>query len=280
MAVPAMRHGRDARATPAADRVAPVSGKPAPESGSIPYVVLSNGVRPWSAPDESSPRVGAELRHPAVVRALTVQHGNSDDTTRTDWIEFEHGVSRAWLPLPLVALETPPPKRGENLPIGREIVDIRVPLPLSYKPDDLAPLPARWAYSPDREILLRRETLRRVVRMFDAARADGVHLRVVSGWRSAKTQRSIYLAKIEKDGMAQNIVAKPGHSEHQLGTTIDICGLDPKSVLEMSFSDTPEGRWVARRAPEFGFHLSYTVENQKETGFIPEPWHLRYKGLP
>ncbi len=77
---------------------------------------------------------------------------------------------------------------------------------------------------------------------------------------------------------SQNKVAKPGHSEHQLGTTVDLCGLDPKTVLNPNFNLTKEGRWLRENASRFGFYQSYTKENQHLTGYIPEPWHYRFLG--
>ncbi|NNM32432.1 MAG: hypothetical protein HKO53_05175, partial [Gemmatimonadetes bacterium] len=49
-------------------------------------------------------------------------------------------------------------------------------------------------------------------------------------------------------------------------------------VVEASFADTPEGRWVAKRAREFGFRITYTDSTVADTGILPEPWHLRYLG--
>jgi D-alanyl-D-alanine carboxypeptidase len=81
-----------------------------------------------------------------------------------------------------------------------------------------------------------------------------------------------------RSGKNQNKVAKPGHSEHQLGTTVDLCGLDPKTVLSVNFDQTKEGLWLKENARKFGFHQSYTRRNQHLTGYIPEPWHYRFLG--
>jgi LAS superfamily LD-carboxypeptidase LdcB len=68
----------------------------------------------------------------------------------------------------------------------------------------------------------------------------------------------------------------PGYSEHQLGTTVNLCGLDLKTVLNPDFDRTREGRWLRKNAPRFGFYQSYTRENQHLTGYVPEPWHYRF----
>ena len=73
-------------------------------------------------------------------------------------------------------------------------------------------------------------------------------------------------------------MAKPGHSEHQLGTTVDLCGLDPATVADPAFGLTREGQWLESNAARFGFRLSYTPQNTRQTGYVPEPWHYRYIG--
>jgi D-alanyl-D-alanine carboxypeptidase len=73
-------------------------------------------------------------------------------------------------------------------------------------------------------------------------------------------------------------VAKPGHSEHQLGTAVDVAGADDETVLKTEFGDTPAGKWLTAHAPAFGFAISYTAANRATTGYIPEPWHYRYVG--
>jgi D-alanyl-D-alanine carboxypeptidase len=72
-------------------------------------------------------------------------------------------------------------------------------------------------------------------------------------------------------------VARPGHSEHQLGTAIDV--LNPEAgELTAAFADTPAGRWIAAHAHEYGFVLSYPADAQDRSCYHYEPWHLRYVG--
>jgi len=72
--------------------------------------------------------------------------------------------------------------------------------------------------------------------------------------------------------------ARPGHSEHQLGTTIDV--VDPSLPdLVPGLSDTPAGTWLAAHAAEYGFVVSYPDGASDRTCFKPEPWHLRYVGV-
>jgi D-alanyl-D-alanine carboxypeptidase len=58
--------------------------------------------------------------------------------------------------------------------------------------------------------------------------------------------------------------ARPGHSEHQLGTTIDVEGGEA---------------WLASNAWRYGFVMSYPPEHsQGTTCYKPEAWHFRYVG--
>lgn len=165
----------------------------------------------------------------------------------------------------------------KNFPLGEEIVDKTTSLPADYIPDDLVKIPQKWNFhAPDYPKYLRRYVADRIVQMLQNAEEQGIHIRVFSAFRSYDKQRYLYLKAISQYGDKQNRVTKPGHSEHQLGTTVDLCGLDPKTVLSTNFDSTKEGRWLRENAPSFGFYQSYIKENRDQTGYIPEPWHYRF----
>ena len=74
--------------------------------------------------------------------------------------------------------------------------------------------------------------------------------------------------------------ARPGHSEHQLGTAIDFRSADdatPPWQLD-DFADTDAGGWLRDHAWEYGFVLSYPRGEAAETCYSYEPWHFRYVG--
>ncbi|MFW6286668.1 MAG: D-alanyl-D-alanine carboxypeptidase family protein [Candidatus Sumerlaeota bacterium] len=197
------------------------------------------------------------------------------------WVHVEYQGNKGYVPEALV-LRVVKPETDEagNLPVGKEVVDRDTPLPLDYKPSDLVAIDKQWDYHTGGVKHLRKEPAEAMERMFQAARGDKVHLRVVSSFRSAMQQRYLYLRKIKKSGIAQQLVAKPGHSEHQLGTTIDVSGLNPETVLKADFAETREGKWLRKNAEKFGFRFTYTEATQAKTGFKPEPWHIRYMGKP
>jgi hypothetical protein len=155
----------------------------------------------------------------------------------------------------------------------------KISLPETYVPDDLVKIHQKWNFhTSEYPKYLRRYVANQIERMLQNAEEQGVHIRVFSAYRSYEKQRYLYLKAISLSGRNQNKVAKPGHSEHQLGTTADLCGLDPKTVLNPNFNFTEEGRWLRENASKFGFYQSYTRENQHQTGYIPEPWHYRFYG--
>ncbi len=114
-------------------------------------------------------------------------------------------------------------------------------------------------------------------RMAQAATADGLILEAVSGFRSAAYQRGL-IARKRARGQSWadilNVSALPGHSEHHLGTTLDLHAGDGP-VLEESFEDTQAFGWLQAHAGRFGFHLSYPRDNPY--GIAYEPWHWRYR---
>ena len=72
--------------------------------------------------------------------------------------------------------------------------------------------------------------------------------------------------------------ARPGHSEHQLGTTADLTSANVGFQLSEGFGDTPEGAWVRENSWKYGFIISYPAGTEGITGYAYEPWHIRYVG--
>lgn len=111
--------------------------------------------------------------------------------------------------------------------------------------------------------------------MIDAAREDGIDMRVSSPYRSGTYQQVLFGNAVSRRGLNQRGSAPPGHSEHQLGTTVDISS--PSTGRFLRNSD-PQHVWLRENGHRFGFRQTYTAENRAETGYIEEPWHWRYMG--
>ena len=118
--------------------------------------------------------------------------------------------------------------------------------------------------------------------MFAACKADiGVTLRSVSGFRSYEKQTQIYNNKLSSvsnsQARADEYVARPGASEHQLGLAMDV-GQAGKTNLTASFGSTAGGKWMREHCWEYGFILRYQEDWEDVTGYKYEPWHVRYVG--
>ena len=73
--------------------------------------------------------------------------------------------------------------------------------------------------------------------------------------------------------------ARPGHSEHQLGTALDFRSADGPPAWELpDWQKTSEGAWLAENGPRFGFVMSYPAGQEAVTCYSYEPWHYRYVG--
>jgi D-alanyl-D-alanine carboxypeptidase len=123
-----------------------------------------------------------------------------------------------------------------------------------------------------------------------AAESEGLKLILFSEYRSYEYQVDLYDNEVQKRGEQANLYsARPGHSEHQLGTALDVTwpGVkigtnDPRNASIYS--------WLEANAHLFGFVLSfpYKVDDKWPfhnrsmflvTEFIYEPWHIRYVGV-
>ena len=106
---------------------------------------------------------------------------------------------------------------------------------------------------------------------------------MTSGFRSRNTQETIHngsttTQEASLDPSKYPSVAKPGHSEHQLGTAVDLkSGNDPAFSYD-NFKNSPEYAWLAENAWKYGFIQSYKPGTESITGYIAESWHWRYVG--
>lgn len=111
-------------------------------------------------------------------------------------------------------------------------------------------------------------------KMIAAAANDDISLWIASGFRSYDRQYTLYNNYVARDGKAaaDRYSARPGHSEHQTGLAFDL------NSLEQSFGETPEGKWIAANSWKYGFILRYPQNKEAQTGYMYEPWHVRYLG--
>ena len=157
-------------------------------------------------------------------------------------------------------------------------------LPDDYTPADLTTRLGR----PMRQV---------VVRDFEAleaaANAAGAYPSIVSGFRSQQDQTRVFEAAVQRQlyanpeidaeeaaRRAARYIAPPGRSQHQLGTTADLSSWEIGYAVRSTFAETKAGQWLAQHAWEHGFIIPYTVAAEARTGYVPEPWHVRWVGRP
>ncbi len=150
----------------------------------------------------------------------------------------------------------------------------------SYAPSDLIAFPVDLSVRKD--VRVRRETARALQQLLAAARDEGHDLLALSGYRSYQEQREVLDQETRAFGAAraEQQVAPPGHSEHQLGVAVDVTTARKPYDLDQTFGAEPEGLWVAANAARFGFVISYPAGKSAVTGYVYEPWHIRYVGVP
>lgn len=120
--------------------------------------------------------------------------------------------------------------------------------------------------------------------MVAAARAEGAGgLAMTSGYRSASTQRALFQRRLAANGRehTERWTARPGHSEHQTGLTVDLAPLGAGGcTTHRCLGTTSQGRWLQANAWRFGYLLRYEGGATAVTGFGTEPWHFRFVGEP
>lgn len=154
--------------------------------------------------------------------------------------------------------------------------------PKDYKPADLVvpSVPLRLGETTP-EMQLRRDAARALEQLVAGAQEDGPRLMLSSGYRSYTYQDGLYNGYVRTQGRAtaDTQSARAGYSEHQTGLAADLEPTSRTCEVEVCFGETPEGKWLAAHAHEYGFIIRYPQNKQAVTGYTYEPWHVRYVGI-
>lgn len=158
------------------------------------------------------------------------------------------------------------------------LVNKKIRLPANFIPANLVSLNSLVSSAAGSQMT--GEAANALKNMFDASKTEGLNLTVVSAYRSYLQQQNLFNGYVSSAGLrsAETFSARPGHSQHQLGTTADL-GAVGKQTLSDSFGQTLEGKWLEANSYKFGFVLSYPKGKEAITGYIYEPWHFRYIGV-
>jgi D-alanyl-D-alanine carboxypeptidase len=175
-----------------------------------------------------------------------------------------------------------------------------------WAPADLVDLRSGQATSAsecDKIQCLRKEAAGALGELLSEMRKKGFPGKVESAFRGYGTQCGTFLRWASKGGFceATEQSALPGHSQHQLGTTVDLFteewAKDDRGVFREGFGCTPAGRYLQEHATELGFVMPYPIHPDDrhpkqscvvrwdipininpKTGYRFEHWHLRYVG--
>ncbi len=133
----------------------------------------------------------------------------------------------------------------------------------------------------DGSIKMRRAAAEKFKEMSAAARANGIILVAISGFRSVEDQKHLFFdVKAQRAQVATKraeVSAPPGYSEHHTGFAVDIGdGNTPATNLSQSFEQTAAFKWLEQNAARYSFEISFTKGNPQGVSY--EPWHWRFVG--
>lgn len=143
-------------------------------------------------------------------------------------------------------------------------------LPNDWEPKDLVSLSTSSNYK------MRKEAAEHFESMIAGALLDNVKILPYSPYRGKDRQVILYNNYVTRDGKkaADTYSARPRHSEHETGLTVDVRSPELNDNLNKNAY-----AWVKENAYKYGYIVRYPEDSTFITGYIPEPWHLRYIGI-
>ncbi len=161
---------------------------------------------------------------------------------------------------------------------NRSLVDMTYRLSSLYKPGDLKNTSLAGLNS---GLYVRGFVIADLKSMAWAARSAGARLSVQSAFRSYTTQKATfdYWVRVHGYSVALLESARAGHSEHQLGTTLDFRSYGGRAPWDYAdWGTSAAGKWLKANAWKYGFVMSYPKDKTAVTCYTYEPWHYRYVG--
>jgi len=134
----------------------------------------------------------------------------------------------------------------------------------------------------DKKIYLEKKTYKQIKKLLKQMnKYFDTEIVIDSGYRPFLYQENLLNDLIkEKGDDAYKSLALPGFSEHQSGLAVDV-GFYNNGVYDAKFNVDDyidEFKWLEENAYKYGFIVRYPKGKEKITGYIYEPWHLRYIG--
>lgn len=148
-------------------------------------------------------------------------------------------------------------------------------IPEGWVPDDLE------SVIDNKNQKLRKEANDAYTKFYKAAKAKGIDIYSISGYRTNATQTLYWnnQVKVYGEEYASQYSAYPGRSEHQLGLAIDISYTTQGDRLSEKVATSPIGKFIVSDAYKYGFILRYQKDKVAITNYGYEPWHMRYVGV-
>ena len=158
---------------------------------------------------------------------------------------------------------------GESYPIPAPWTGNRIPAP-KFEFEDFGQIPVDHTKNGSR-LYITAEAQQALIKLLNAAKEDGLVLRIESGYRSPGYQKRIFLKMIEEGRTFDDIiryVAPPYYSEHARGTAVDFY------PSNWRFAELPDYTWLRNNAADFGFTETYPEHNKLKYPW--ESWHWNY----
>lgn len=163
------------------------------------------------------------------------------------------------------------------------LVNKEYKLPSTYAPSDLVYANTSGIrVTTVRSYMLRSIVINDLKALNNDAKKAGLDLSMISGYRAYQTQADTYNYWVNYNGgntaVVDQISARAGHSQHQLGTALDFSSSEIGDRLGSEFDNTKASKWLEENAWKYGFIISYPKGYETTTGYSYESWHYRYIG--
>jgi zinc D-Ala-D-Ala carboxypeptidase len=180
--------------------------------------------------------------------------------------------------VPACAEGSQPAENASAADWRKTLLDTRYRLPSTYEPPILQSV-TRAGFSKAGGFVVRSVVIDDLKALRGAAAAAGTPIEIVAAYRSFEQQATLFQKRKKDLGLteAKRKTARPGHSEHQLGTAIDFKTQGATDV-SVRWDSTATGQWMLENAWTFGFIQSYPQGSSDVTCYGYEPWHYRYVG--
>lgn len=150
-----------------------------------------------------------------------------------------------------------------------------------YKPADLTGIKYFASDRSSASRYMREEAAEAFHKLVEDGAMEGIEILMTTAYRSYDFQNTLYSNYVANEGQAaaDTFSAKPGQSEHQTGLAVDVSSSSVGYQLTTEFKNVAEGKWLKDNAHKYGFIIRFPEGKEHITGYMYEPWHLRYVGV-